>query len=72
MDFFFLYLDCVFFLTTKIKNNKIENEKKFINVKLYGEKPSVVNAPSKKGAKNITKNLLLSKEVKLNPLLLIN
>jgi len=58
--------------TMKIKNNKIENEKKFINVKLYGEKPSVVNAPSKKGAKNITKNLLLSKEVKLNPLLLIN
>tara|TARA_B100001765_G_scaffold27216_1_gene15169 strand:+ start:70 stop:180 length:111 start_codon:yes stop_codon:yes gene_type:complete len=26
----------------------MENEKKFINVKLYGEKPSVVNAPSKK------------------------
>ena len=60
-----MYLDCVFFLTTKIKNNKIENEKKFINVKLYGEKPSVVNAPSKKGAKNTTKNLLLNKEVKL-------
>jgi len=60
------------FLIIKIKNNKIENEKKFINVKLYGEKPSIVKAPSKKGAKNITKNLLLSKEVKLNPLLLIN
>ena len=43
----------------------MENEKKFINVKLYGEKPSVVIAPSKKGAKNKTKNLLLSKEVKL-------
>ena len=43
----------------------MENEKKFINVKLYGEKPNVVNAPSKKGAKKITKNLLLSKEVKL-------
>ena len=43
----------------------MENEKKFINVKLYGEKPSIVKAPSKKGAKNITKNLLLSKVVKL-------
>jgi len=37
-----------------------KHEKKFINVKLYGEKPSVANAPSKKGAKNITKNLLLT------------
>ena len=55
-----------------MRNNKIENEKKFINVKLYGEKPSVVNAPSKKGAKNITKNLLLSKAVKLISLLLGN
>ena len=54
-----------FFLTSKIKNNKIENVKKFINVKLYGEKPSIVKAPSKKGSKNITKNLLLSKVVKL-------
>ena len=72
MDFFFLYLDCVFFLTTKIKNNKIENEKKFTNVKLYGEKPSVVIAPSKKGDKNITKNLLSSKVVKLIFLLLSN
>ena len=62
-------MDCVFFLTIKIRNNKIENEKKFINVKLYGEKPSVVNAPSKNGAKNITKNLLLSKVVKLISLL---
>ena len=34
LDFFFLYLDCVFFLTSKIKNNKIENVKKFIIVKL--------------------------------------
>ena len=50
----------------------MENEKKFINVKLYGEKPSVVNAPSKKGAKNIMKNLLLSKVVKLTSLLLGN
>ena len=54
----------------EIKNNKIENEKKFINVKLYGEKPSVANAPSKKGAKNITKNLLLNKVIKLISLLL--
>jgi len=48
-----------------IKNNKIENVKKFTNVKLYGAKLSIVIAPSKKGAKNITKNLLLSKVVKL-------
>ena len=48
----------------------MENEKKFINVKLYGEKPSVANAPSKKGAKNITKNLLLNKVIKLISLLL--
>ena len=66
MDFFFLYLDCVRFLIIKIKNNKIGNVKKFINVKLYGVKPSIVIAPSKKGAKNITKNLLLNKIFKLN------
>ena len=59
-------MDCVLFLTSKIKNKKIENEKKFINVKLYGEKPSVVNAPSKKGAKYITNNLFSKKLVKLN------
>ena len=70
--FFFLYIDCVFFLISKIKNNKIENVKKFINVKLYGAKPSIVIAPSRKGAKNITKNLLLSKAIKLKPLLLMN
>ena len=63
--FFFLYLDCVLFLIIKIKNNKIENEKKFTNVKLYGEKPSIVKPPSKKGAKNTIKNLLLSKVVNL-------
>ena len=67
-----MYLDCVFFLTIRIKNNKIENEKKFINVKLYGEKPSTVNAPNKKGAKNMAKNLLLSKAVKLKCLLSSN
>ena len=64
MDFFFLYLDCVLFLTTKIKNNKIENEKKFMNVRFYGEKPSTVIAPSKKGIKYITKNLLFNKVFK--------
>ena len=66
LDFFFLYLDCVRFLISKIKNNKIENVKKFINVKLYGAKPSIVIAPSKKGAKNTTKSLLFSNAVKLN------
>ena len=53
-------------MTTKIKNNKIENVKKFINVKLYGAKLNTVVMPSKKGAKNITNNLLFSKEVKLS------
>ena len=43
-----------------------------MNVRLYGAKLNIVNAPSKKGAKNITKNLLLSKEIKLRSLLLIN
>ena len=67
-----MYIDCVVFLTIKIKNNKIENEKKFINVKLYGEKPSVVIAPSKKGIKNITKNLLFNKAGKVKSLLSSN
>ena len=43
-----------------------------MNVKLYGAKLSIVIAPSRNGAKNITKNLLLSKEIKLRSLLLIN
>ena len=64
-----MYLDCVLFLTTKIKNNKIENEKKFNSVKLYGEKPSIVIPPSKKGAKYITKNLLLNKVFKKKPII---
>ena len=49
-----------------MRNNKVENVKKFINVKLYGAKPRIVIAPSKKGAKNITNNLLFSKVIKLN------
>ena len=53
-------------------NNKIENVKKFINVKLYGEKPSTVKAPSKKGTKNMTINLLLNKESNLKTLFSIN
>ena len=65
MDFFFLNFDCVLFLTIKIKSNKSENEKKFINDKLYGEKPNIVADPNTKGAKNITKNLLFNKDVKL-------
>ena len=40
-----------------------------MNVKLYGEKPSIVIAPSKKGAKYITKNLLFNKVFKKIPLL---
>ena len=65
-------MDSVLFFTSKIKNNKIENVKKFINVKLYGAKLSIVIAPSRKGAINIIKNLLLSKALKLKSLLLIN
>ena len=49
-----------------MRNNKVENVKKFIIVKLYGEKPRVVIAPRKNGDKNITKNLLFNKVIKLN------
>ena len=60
-DFFFLlYIDWVFSLTCKIINNKKEKEKKFMKVKLNGEKLRTVNHPNKKGARNIVKNLLLS------------
>ena len=72
MDFFFLYLDWVLFLTNRIKNSKIENEKKFINVRLYGEKLNIVNTPSKKGIKNITMNLLFNRNDNLKFLLLFN
>ena len=44
----------------------MENVKKFKNVKLKGGKPSIVIAPSKNGAKKITKGLLFNKAVKLN------
>ena len=57
LDFFFIYFDWVFFFICKIKNNKKEKEKKFTNVKLYGAKPSIVIAPSKKGMKNMDKSL---------------
>ena len=53
-------MDFVLFLTVKIKNNKIEKEKKLTNVKLKGENPSIVITPNRKGIKNITKNLLLN------------
>ena len=39
---------------------------------LYGAKPNTVIAPSIKGPKHKTKNLLLSKAVKLKSLLLSN
>jgi len=58
-------LDCVFFLTSRTKNNKIENVKKFIKVKLYGAKPSIVMPPSRKGAKNMATNLLFNKAINL-------
>ena len=47
-----------------INYNKIENEKKLIKVKLYGENPSTINAPSINGPRNMTKNLLLSRVFK--------
>ena len=72
MDFLLIYVVFVFFLTFEIKNSKIENVKKFINVKLYGEKPRIVIPPSKKGAKNTTNNLLLNIPIKLRSSLLIN
>ena len=52
--------------TIEIVKNKLKsiNVKKFTNVKLYGEKPNTVIAPSKKGIKIITKNLLSSKLLK--------
>ena len=55
----------------KIINNKAENEKKLIKVRLYGEKLRTVIAPSKNGKKNIIKNLLLSREGNLIPFLLV-
>ena len=48
-----------------MKNRRIENVKKFTNVKLYGEKPNIVITPSMNGAKKITKNLLFNKVIKL-------
>ena len=51
-----------FFLIIKTKNNKIEKVKKFINVKLNGGNPAIVNAPRKNGIKNRTINLLLNKK----------
>ena len=52
------------FLLFLILEVKKRTRSKYIKVKLYGAKPSTVTAPSKKGAKNITKNLLLSKAIK--------
>ena len=58
-------MEKVLFLIKKIKNKRVENVKKFTNVKLYGEKPNIVITPSIKGAKKITKNLLFNKVIKL-------
>ena len=68
----FLSCELIIFFTEKIKNNKIEKEKKFIIEKLYGEKPNVVIAPNVKGAKKIKKNLFLSKTSKFKILLVNN
>ena len=65
-------MDCVFFYITIIKNIRIENEKKFIIDKLYGEKPKIVTAPSINGIRNITKNLLFNSAVKSESLILSN
>ena len=55
-----MYIDFVFLLINKIKDNKTGKERKFISVKLYGAKPNTVITPKKKGAKYTTKNLLLN------------
>jgi len=60
------YINLSNLLINKIKNNKIENVKKFTNVKLYGANPSTDTAPIKKGAKNRTIHLLFSRAFKLN------
>ena len=60
-ELFFLYFDWVFFFTNEIKYSKVEKVKKFMNVKLYGAKKSIVTEPNIKGAKNITKKLLFNK-----------
>ena len=54
----------VFNLEKESESAEISVEK----VKLNGVKPSIVIAPSKKGAINIDKNLLLNKVVKLKSL----
>jgi len=43
-----------------------------MNVKLYGAKPSIVIAPSIKGPKKITKNLLFNKVPRFIFLILTN
>ena len=65
--FFFLYFTFVFFLTICIKKSKIENEIKFIKVKLNGGKLKIVIPPNTKGEKNKIKNLLLIKFFKIIP-----
>ena len=69
---FFLYFEDIFFLTCKIKNNKIGKDKKFINVRLYGAKPNIVKLPIKKGSRNKITNLLLNKLFKFKIILLTN
>ena len=64
--FFFLYFDLVRFLIVKIKKSKIGKTIKFINVKLKGENVNINITPNKNGKKNITKNLLFKRLVKLN------
>ena len=46
----------------KIKNKRIEKVKKFKKVKLYGEKPNTVIAPSKRGAIKMTKVFEIGKK----------
>ncbi len=62
-----MYFDSVLFFTKKINNKSVLNEKKFIIVKLYGGKLNTNTPPSKKGDKNITKNLLSNKRFNLSP-----
>ena len=59
-------------ILNEIKYSKVEKVKKFMNVKLYGAKLSIVTEPNIKGAKNITKNLLFNKVSKFIFLKLTN
>ena len=64
--FFFYNQYEFFFFIIEIKNSKIGNIIKLMNVKLQGAKPSTVIAPRKNGAMNTINILLSNKFLKLS------